>query len=86
MQISTVKLVRKTLLAVLSGTLIFAILFLKIFHIPWLGFTFAVLAILMIIGYLIFSILYWRCPSCGKLLPEKQINTQYCPRCGEFLD
>ncbi len=35
----------------------------------------------VIVAAVIFSLLNWRCPSCGKYL-GKGINPAFCPKCG----
>ena len=37
-------------------------------------------------GGIVFSFFTVRCPSCGRLLPERALWTTYCPHCGEKIE
>ena len=50
--------------------------------VSWLG----IVGILACLCGLIFSIVFWMCPSCGSFLPSKAWFAEYCHRCGESLD
>ena len=48
--------------------------------------------VLMVIGFcfifagLIIYFKFWRCSSCGRLLPDGHFGMEYCPYCGEWID
>lgn len=35
----------------------------------------------LFIGFIVFTLRNWRCPSCNKYL-RKNLNPKYCPHCG----
>ena len=47
---------------------------------------------LMVIGFcfvfagLIINFKFWRCSSCGRILPSAHFGMEYCPYCGEWID
>ena len=48
---------------------------------------FLVLAAIGVFGHLVYTLIAWHCPHCGRLLPTKHgFWSQYCPYCGEKLD
>jgi zinc transporter ZupT len=48
---------------------------------------FLVLAAGGMFGHLIYTLVAWRCPHCGRLLPTKHAFwSKYCPYCGKELD
>ena len=49
------------------------------------GIFFAIGIVIAVFG-LIFSAVYWMCPSCGSFLPSRTWFSEYCHRCGESLD
>jgi hypothetical protein len=48
---------------------------------------FLVLAAGGVFGHLIYTLVAWRCPHCGQLLPVKHgFWSKYCQYCGKELD
>ena len=48
---------------------------------------FMVIALVGVIGEVVYTLIAWRCPHCGRLLPTKQgFWSKYCMYCGEELD
>ncbi len=48
---------------------------------------FLVIAAIGAVGELAYTLLAWRCPHCGRLLPTKHgFWSKFCPYCGEQLD
>lgn len=48
---------------------------------------FSISGLITFLGDLVFLIIFWRCPSCHKILPTQgSLNMTYCPYCGEDLD
>lgn len=48
---------------------------------------FLVVAVIGCFGHVIYTMVAWRCPHCGRLLPTKHgFWSKYCPYCGEKLD
>jgi hypothetical protein len=46
-----------------------------------------VLAAIGVFGHLVYTLIAWHCPHCGRLLPTKHgFWSQYCLYCGEKLD
>lgn len=52
-----------------------------------------VLAVLAIIGFLLFvtgavlALLFWRCPWCHRIMPlQRMISIEFCPYCGTDID
>ena len=81
--------VRKIRLAWLAVSLVgalSALLFAKSNNIV-LTVIFLVIAAIGAIGELVYTLMAWHCPHCGRLLPTKHgFWSQYCPYCGEKLD
>ena len=46
----------------------------------------SVIALILLIANTIISIAFWRCPACGRHLPERSNNIDYCPHCGCPID
>ena len=40
--------------------------------------------LIIAVGVLLFSVMNWRCPACGKYLGES-FNPEFCPKCGVTL-
>jgi hypothetical protein len=48
---------------------------------------FLVVAGIGVLGHVIYTMIAWHCPHCGRLLPTKHgFWSKYCPYCGEMLD
>ena len=43
------------------------------------------LALLVFIADIVISLLFWKCPGCGRPLHHKHLWPKYCPCCGEYL-
>lgn len=41
-------------------------------------------AFVVVLGYLVFSLINWRCPACGKYL-RRGLSPNHCPHCGVAL-
>ena len=41
-------------------------------------------AFVVVLGYLVFSLINWRCPACGKYL-RRGLSPNHCPQCGVAL-
>ena len=46
----------------------------------------SLVGIIIIIGGVIFSAVYWMCPSCDSFLPSRAWFAKYCHRCGKSID
>ena len=44
------------------------------------------IGIAIILAGLGVGLLFWCCPHCGRSLPARDGDVQYCPYCGEKLD
>ena len=48
---------------------------------------FVIITAVMLIGHTVYTIIFWHCPHCGKLLPTKNgMWNKHCPHCGKELD
>ena len=48
---------------------------------------FFLLSVAALIGSMIYTLLYWRCPHCGEFMPTRTLDIPtYCPICGKKLD
>jgi len=83
---SKVRKIRLVLLLTGVGTALLSLLFIKL-SMATPAVIFLILAAVCCIGELVYNLIFWRCPSCGRLLPIKGfLWSQYCPRCGEYLE
>lgn len=82
MDIGTVKIVRVCLLAAMA----FFCLLGKLFSASTIMMAvFAGIALLLFIADIVISILFWKCPGCGRPLRHKSLLPKYCQHCGEYL-
>ena len=44
------------------------------------------IVLLAAIVLIVISLLFWRCPSCGRHLPERSLFIEFCPHCGKALE
>ena len=52
-----------------------------------IGTILGVLCAVLLLAALLMSVLFWRCPSCGKSLPySNSARMKYCPYCAESLE
>lgn len=82
------KKVRKVQLILLSVMFAAAMAaaFLSERNMPILLTVFIVIAIGSLLGALIYTFIYWRCPRCGRRLSTRDgFWDEYCPHCGEDL-
>lgn len=48
---------------------------------------FFLLSVAALIGSMIYTLLYWRCPHCREFMPTRTLDIPtYCPHCGKKLD
>ena len=80
-----VRKIRLVLLLTGVGTALLSLLFAKL-EMKGITAFFLILAAISLIGESVYTLVFWRCPSCGRHLPIKGfLWSQYCPRCGEYL-
>ena len=56
------------------------------FMYEWLSMAIFVAAIVMMVGFVVLTIIFWRCPNCKKPFKMYDLeleNTKECPFCGE---
>lgn len=82
MDIGTVKIVRISLLV----AMVFFCLLGKLFSASTIMMAVCVgIAFLLFIADIVISILFWKCPGCGRPLHHKSLWPKYCQHCGEYL-
>lgn len=45
-----------------------------------------ILLCIMVVAFVVFASLVWRCPNCSQALPRSFGDLEYCPYCGEKLE
>ena len=45
-----------------------------------------VFGLIIVLGGIIFSRIYWMCPSCASFLPRHALFVEHCHRCGKSID
>jgi uncharacterized protein YqgC (DUF456 family) len=82
MDIGTVKIVRTALLVAM---LLFCLLGKLFSASTTMLVVCALIALLTFIADIVISLLFWKCPGCGRHLRHKSIWPKYCQHCGEYL-
>ena len=76
-----------TILIVDCGLLL-AVLGAAVFHsrltVP-LAIAFVAVMLVMVTVFITWTVRYWRCPACNRILPAIVHRTDFCPRCGRRL-
>lgn len=81
-----VRKIRFILLLTTLGSALLGTLFAKL-AITAAAVFFLSLAFFSCIGELVYTLIFWRCPSCGRHLPIKgAFWGAYCPYCGDSLE
>lgn len=70
---------RAALMAMAAGALLAMLL-------GWMFAAAAVAGMLVVVGSVVFYLIYWRCPHCEAMLPPREGSIVYCPYCGKKLD
>lgn len=85
MDISTTRKVRIVILVAILVLCLLAKLMLSGGN-PTLSFIFVIMGIALLFAHIVIGIVFWRCPHCRRLLPEKTYRIEFCPRCGMPLE
>lgn len=83
MDISTVKIVRTALTVGILVVALFGKLVSK--AAPGLMMACAIIVLALFVADIIISILFWKCPGCGRPLRHRSLWPHYCDKCGEYL-
>ena len=70
----------KTICFVMAVILVLLIILMGLTKLPVYGY----IAIGLLVAYGVFTLIFWRCPHCGK--SPGQLTAKFCPHCGGDLE